>query len=66
VKRLLKKMKLEGDLPDDPDSPEQIARELAGEHPDLPVGVPAKPKPGQKGLTGGVALPQPESDSKRS
>jgi hypothetical protein len=66
VKRLLKKMKLEGDLPDDPDSLEQIARELAGEDPDHPVGVPAKRKPGPKGLTGGVALPLPESDSIRS
>jgi len=66
VERRLKEMRLEGDLPDDPDSLEQIERELEDEDPDHPVGVPAKRKPGPKGLTGGVALPLPESDSKRS
>ena len=58
-------MKLEGDLPDDTDRLEQIERELEDEDPDHAVGVPAKKKPGPKGLVGGVALPLPGSDSKR-
>jgi hypothetical protein len=59
AQRLLKEMKLEGDLPDDTDSLEQIESELGEDDPDHPVGVPAKRKPGPKGLTGGVALPLP-------
>ena len=66
AERVLNEMRLEGDLPDDPDSLEKIERELEDEDPDHPVGVPAKRKPGPKGLTGGVALPLPDSDSKRS
>jgi hypothetical protein len=46
-------------LTDDPDSLERIEREL--EDPgDAPV--PARPKPGPKGLSGGAAAPLPESD----
>jgi hypothetical protein len=63
AKRLLKEMELEGDLPDDTDSLEQIERELEDEDPDHPVGVPAKRKPGPKGMAGGVALPLPDNDS---
>jgi hypothetical protein len=60
--RLLKRLKSNLDLPEGTDSLEQMERELDGEDPDHPVGVPAKRKPGPKGLTGGVALPLPESD----
>ena len=65
AERRLKEMELEGDLPDDTDRLEQIERELEDEDPDHAVGVPAKKKPGPKGLVGGVALPLPGSDSKR-
>ena len=61
--RLLKEMKLAGDLPDEPDILEKIKRILGDEGPGDPVGVPAKRKPGPKGLSGGVALPLPDSDS---
>ncbi len=57
AERLLKEMRLEGDLR--ADSLEQIERELGEGDPDDPVGVPARRKPGPKGLSGGVALPLP-------
>jgi len=60
--RLLKEMKLAGDLPDEPDILEKIKRILGDEGPGDPVGVPAKRKPGPKGLSSGVALPLPDSD----
>jgi hypothetical protein len=63
TKRLLEKMRVEGDLPDNTDSLEQIEKQLQGEDPDYPVGVPAKRKPSPKGLAGGVALPLPDDDS---
>ena len=43
-------MRLEGDLSDDPDSLEKIERELEDEDTRHPVGVPAKRKPGPKGI----------------
>jgi len=46
AERVLNEMRLEGDLPDDPDSLEKIERELEDEDPDHPVGIPAKRKPG--------------------
>lgn len=61
--RLLKEMKLGRELPDERDIIEKIKRLLGDEGPGDPVGVPAKRKPGPKGLTGGVALPLPDSDS---
>ena len=61
--RLLKEMKLARALPDEPDILEKIKRILGDEGPGDPVGVPAKRKPGPKGLSGGVALPLPDSDS---
>ena len=61
--RLLKEMKLAGELPDERDIIENIKRILGDEGRGDPVGVPAKRKPGPKGLTGGVALPLPDSDS---
>jgi hypothetical protein len=45
---------------DEPDSLERIETELEGSGPDDPAGVPAKRKPGPKGLSGGAALPLPE------
>ena len=48
-------------LDDDTDSLEQIERELEGPESDHSAGVPAKRKPGPKGLSGGVALPLPDS-----
>jgi hypothetical protein len=44
---------------DNPDSLERIERELGGPG---TTPVPARRKPGPKGLTGGVALPLPVSD----
>jgi hypothetical protein len=44
---------------DEPDSLERIEKELEGSGPDDPTGVPAKRKPGPKGLSGGAALPLP-------
>jgi hypothetical protein len=44
------------DLSKDPDSLEQIERELGGEEPGG-APVPARRKPGPKGLTGGAAVP---------
>jgi predicted nuclease with TOPRIM domain len=64
--RRLRELTSNLDLPEGKDSLEQIIRELRGDDPADPVGVPAKKKPGPKGLTGGVALPLPDSDSKRS
>jgi hypothetical protein len=49
---------------DEPDSLEQIERELGGPESDESAGVPARRKPGPKGLTGGAALPLPDSDLK--
>jgi hypothetical protein len=45
---------------DEPDSLERIEKELEGSGPDDSAGVPAKRKPGPKGLSGGAALPLPE------
>jgi hypothetical protein len=47
------------ELGKDPDSLEQIERELSGDEPgDAPV--PARRRPGPKGLSGGAAVPFPE------
>jgi hypothetical protein len=48
--RLLKEMKLGRELPDERDIIEKIKRILGDEGPGDPVGVPAKRKPGPKGI----------------
>ena len=62
VERLAKKAQARLDRLDDPDSLERIEQELKGPEPDDPAGVPAKRKPGPKGLSGGAAVPLPYND----
>lgn len=45
---------------DEPDSLERVEKDLEGSEPGDPAAVPAKRKPGPKGLSGGAALPLPE------
>lgn len=63
VERRAKELLAEfGRLDDAADSLEWIERELEGPEPDDPAAVPAKRKPGPKGLSGGVAVPLPHND----
>lgn len=62
LEQKVKELLADLDRSDDPDSLERIEQELEGPEPDNPAGVPAKRKPGPKGLSGGAALPLPESN----
>jgi hypothetical protein len=62
--RTLNELTLKMGVSDNPDSLEQIERELGGTDPDNLAGVPSRLKPSPKGLSGGVALPLPDSDFK--
>jgi hypothetical protein len=60
AERILDELALKIGLADGPDSLEQIEKELGDPGLDDAPGVPAKRKPGPKGLSGGAALPLPE------
>jgi hypothetical protein len=60
AERILKELRIKFGRLEEPDSLERIEKELEGLDPDDPAGVPAKRKPGPKGLSGGAALPLPE------
>lgn len=64
ARRILNELTRKMSLSDESDSLEQIERELGGLDPEGTACVPAKRKPGPKGLSGGAALPLPDNDLK--